>query len=202
MMKRGVTIEAVHFASPPYTSDEAQKKVLDLAKKLTKYQANIKVHIVPFTNIQLEIYKKTNESYAITLMRRFMLRIGQELAEKRYCLAIANGENLGQVASQTLHSMKEITTISTMPILRPLLTYDKIEIIDLAKKLDTYETSILPFEDCCTIFTPTKPTTKPSAKKIDFYESKLDIETMIQEAIDNIETIEISRADVEEQSFL
>lgn len=202
MMKRGVTIEAIHFASPPYTSDEAQKKVMDLAKKLTKYQANIRVHVVPFTDIQLEIYKKANESYAITLMRRFMLRIGQEFAEKRHCLAIANGENLGQVASQTLHSMKEITNISTLPILRPLLTYDKIEIIDVARKIDTYETSIIPFEDCCTIFTPTKPTTKPSAKKIDFYESKLEIDELIEKAIENIETFEISRYDVEETSFL
>lgn len=202
MMKRGVTIEAVHFASPPYTSDEAQKKVLDLAKKLTDYQSTIRVHIVPFTDIQLEIYKKANESYAITIMRRFMLRIGQELAERRHCLAIANGENLGQVASQTLHSMKEITNIATLPILRPLLTYDKIEIIDLAKKLDTYETSILPFEDCCTIFTPTKPTTKPSAKKIDFYEEKLDIDALVEKAIENIETIEVTRRDVDEASFL
>lgn len=202
MMKRGVTLEAIHFASPPYTSDEAQKKVLDLAKKLTRYQASIRVHIVPFTDIQLEIYKKANESYAITLMRRFMLRIGQQFAENRHCLALANGENLGQVASQTLHSMKEITNISTLPILRPLLTYDKIEIIDLARKIDTYETSILPFEDCCTIFTPAKPTTKPSAKKIDFYESKLEIDALIDKAIENIETIEITRYDVEETSFL
>ena len=202
MMKRGVTIEAVHFASPPYTSDGALQKVLDLARKLTKYQATIRVHVVPFTEIQLEIYKKTNESYAITLMRRFMLRIGEQFANERHCLAVANGENLGQVASQTLHSMKEITTISTMPILRPLLTYDKIEIIDLAKKLDTYETSILPFEDCCTIFTPTKPTTKPSAKKIDFYESKLEIDGLVEKAIANIETIEITRDDVQTTSFL
>lgn len=202
MMKRGVTIEAVHFASPPYTSDEAQKKVMDLAKTLTKYQATIRVHVVPFTDIQLEIYKKTNESYAITLMRRFMLRIGQQFAENRHCLAIANGENLGQVASQTLHSMKEITNIATLPILRPLLTYDKIEIIDLARKIDTYETSIIPFEDCCTIFTPTKPTTKPSAKKIDFYESKLELDALIDKAIENIETFEITRYDVEETSFL
>lgn len=202
MMKRGVTIEAIHFASPPYTSDEAQKKVMDLAKTLTKYQATIRVHVVPFTDIQLEIYKKTNESYAITLMRRFMLRIGQQFAENRHCLAIANGENLGQVASQTLHSMKEITNIATLPILRPLLTYDKIEIIDLARKIDTYETSIIPFEDCCTIFTPTKPTTKPSAKKIDFYESKLELDALIEKAIENIETFEITRNDVEETSFL
>lgn len=202
MMKRGVTIEAIHFASPPYTSDEAQKKVMDLAKTLTKYQATIRVHVVPFTDIQLEIYKKTNESYAITLMRRFMLRIGQQFAENRHCLAIANGENLGQVASQTLHSMKEITNIATLPILRSLLTYDKIEIIDLARKIETYETSIIPFEDCCTIFTPTKPTTKPSAKKIDFYESKLELDALIEKAIENIETFEITRNDVEETSFL
>ncbi|WP_305038670.1 tRNA uracil 4-sulfurtransferase ThiI [Erysipelothrix sp. HDW6A] len=203
MMKRGVTLEAIHFASPPYTSDQAQKKVMDLARKLTPFQATIRVHVVPFTDIQLEIYKKASESYAITLMRRFMLRIGQEFAEQRHCLAIANGESLGQVASQTLHSMKEITTISTMPILRPLLTYDKIEIIDLARKIDTYDISILPFEDCCTIFTPTKPTTKPNPKKIAFYEDKLDIDDLVAKAIENIETFEIRAEEVKEDlSFL
>ncbi|WP_159648606.1 tRNA uracil 4-sulfurtransferase ThiI [Erysipelothrix aquatica] len=194
MMKRGVTLEAVHFASPPYTSQEAQKKVIDLAQKLTNYQASIKVHVVPFTDIQLEIYKKVPESYAITMMRRYMLRIGERLANERHALAIANGESLGQVASQTLHSMKEITNISTLPILRPLITYDKVEIIDLSRKIDTYETSILPFEDCCTIFTPTKPTTKPNPRKVELFESKLVIEDLIDQAMENIEVIEVTKA--------
>ncbi|CAM4284610.1 tRNA uracil 4-sulfurtransferase ThiI [Erysipelothrix aquatica] len=194
MMKRGVTLEAVHFASPPYTSQEAQKKVIDLAQKLTNYQSSIKVHVVPFTDIQLEIYKKVPESYAITMMRRYMLRIGERLANERHALAIANGESLGQVASQTLHSMKEITNISTLPILRPLITYDKVEIIDLSRKIDTYETSILPFEDCCTIFTPTKPTTKPNPRKVELFESKLVIEDLIDQAMENIEIIEVTKA--------
>lgn len=194
MMKRGVTLEAVHFASPPYTSQEAQKKVIDLAQKLTNYQSSIKVHVVPFTDIQLEIYKKVPESYAITMMRRYMLRIGECLANERHALAIANGESLGQVASQTLHSMKEITNISTLPILRPLITYDKVEIIDLSRKIDTYETSILPFEDCCTIFTPTKPTTKPNPRKVELFESKLVIEDLIDQAMENIEVIEVTKA--------
>ncbi|MEG0327905.1 MAG: tRNA uracil 4-sulfurtransferase ThiI [Erysipelothrix sp.] len=197
MMKRGVKLEAIHFASPPYTSAEAQKKVTDLAQHLTEYQNEIKVHIVPFTDVQLEIYKKVPESYAITIMRRFMLRIGNELAHRRNCLAIANGESLGQVASQTLHSMKEITNIPSLPILRPLITYDKIEIIDLAKEIDTYETSILPFEDCCTIFTPKKPTTKPHGDKIERYESAFDIDALVKDAVDRIETLTLKRGEVE-----
>lgn len=203
MMKRGVRIEAIHFASPPYTSDESLKKVVDLAQTLTDYQEHIRIHVVPFTDIQLEINKAVPESYAITIMRRFMLRIGEIMAEKTNCLAIANGENLGQVASQTLESMKEITDFGTLPVLRPLLTYDKVEIINLARKIDTYETSILPFEDCCTIFTPQKPTTKPNPKRIARYESFLDIDALIEQAVDNIEVIDVSRqTNVVEDSFL
>lgn len=203
MMKRGVRIEAIHFASPPYTSQESLKKVTDLAQKLTEYQEHIRIHVVPFTDIQLEINKCVPESYSITIMRRFMLRIGEMMAEKTNCLAIANGENLGQVASQTLESMKEITDFGTLPVLRPLLTYDKIEIIDLARHIDTYETSILPFEDCCTIFTPQKPTTKPNPKRIARYESFMDIDALIKKAVENIEVIDVSRdLQVEEDSFL
>lgn len=203
MMKRGVRLEAIHFASPPYTSAEAQKKVMDLAQKLTKFQSHIKVHVVPFTQIQLEIYKKAPESYAITLMRRFMLRIANELAEKRHCLAISNGESLGQVASQTLDSMKAITAMPSLPILRPLLSFDKVEIIDIARKIDTYELSILPYEDCCTIFTPTNPTTKPHLDKIEQYEKEFDIDTMVQAAIEGIEVIDINNENNnKEESFL
>ncbi|MBK2401848.1 MULTISPECIES: tRNA uracil 4-sulfurtransferase ThiI [unclassified Erysipelothrix] len=203
MMKRGVRIEAIHFASPPYTSDEAQKKVMDLAQQLTNYQDHIRINVVPFTDVQLEIYKKVPESYAITMMRRFMLRIAERLAFRRNCLAIANGESLGQVASQTLHSMKEITNIGTLPILRPLITYDKVEIIDLARKIDTYETSILPFEDCCTIFTPKNPTTKPHGDKILRFEEGLDIDALVDEAIKNIEVVEVTKKKQEDTpSFL
>lgn len=202
MMKRGVEIECIHFASPPYTSMEAQNKVLELAQKLTDFQHTIRVHIVPFTQMQLAIYKAVPESYAITMMRRMMLRIGEAYALKRRCLALANGENLGQVASQTLHSMNAITSVANMPILRPLLTYDKLEIIDIAQKIDTYETSILPFEDCCTIFTPKNPTTRPRLEKVDFYESKLDPE-LITNAIEGIETITLKHTVAhEETAFL
>ncbi|CAM3664089.1 tRNA uracil 4-sulfurtransferase ThiI [Erysipelothrix urinaevulpis] len=204
MMKRGVRLEFVHFASPPYTSAQAQKKVLDLAKELGKYQNDIRVHIIPFTDIQLEINEKVPESYSITMMRRFMLRIANQLAEKKNCLAIANGESLGQVASQTLESMNSITAINDgLPILRPLITYDKIEIINLAKKIGTYETSILPFEDCCTIFTPKNPVTKPKRDKIDRFESYFDVDTLISEAIDNVEVVDFRyHEEEEEESFL
>lgn len=202
MMKRGVEIECVHFQSPPYTSEGALNKVLDLAKTLTKYQHTIRVHVVNFTEIQLDIYNKVPESYAITMMRRFFLRIGNQIAENRHLLAIGNGENLGQVASQTLQSMEAITKFPTLPVLRPLLTYDKIEIINLAESIGTYETSILPFEDCCTIFTPRNPVTKPKAEKIAEYETKFDMDALIEKALENTETIVLRSFDQEETSFL
>lgn len=202
LMKRGVHVEFVHFASPPYTSQEALNKVLDLAKILTKYQTRIRVHVVDFTQIQLAIYKGVPESYAITMMRRYFLRIANVLSEHRGALAIGNGENLGQVASQTLHSMEAITQMDSLPILRPLLTYDKVEIIDLAKKIETYETSILPFEDCCTIFTPKNPVTKPKADKVNDFEAKLDLGDMVVLAVENREIVDLKYHDVEEVSFL
>ncbi len=188
IMKRGVMVEAVHFASPPYTSAAAQEKVLELARLTSNYQGNMKVHIVPFTEIQMEIYKNCPESYAITLMRRMMVRIAERLAIKNKCLAIATGESLGQVASQTLESMSCINNVTKMPMLRPIITFDKIEIIDEAKKIGTYETSILPFEDCCTIFNPKNPVTKPLLDKSEKYESKFNYELLIEKAIDGVET--------------
>ena len=203
MMKRGVRIEAIHFASPPYTSQEALKKVTDLTQKLTDYQEKIRLYVIPFTDIQLAINKQVPETYAITVMRRFMYRIAEKLAVEKKCLAIANGESLGQVASQTLESMKAITEFTTLPILRPVLTYDKLEIINHAQKIGTYETSILPFEDCCTIFTPQKPTTKPSSKKLVRFEQGLDIEALVDDALSKIEIIDIKRNSTEETiSFL
>ncbi|HLV49492.1 MAG TPA: 7-cyano-7-deazaguanine synthase, partial [Erysipelothrix sp.] len=202
MMKRGVEIEAIHFQSPPYTSQGALDKVLNLARTLTKYQNTIKVHVVNFTDIQLDIYNKVPESYAITMMRRFFLRIGNEVAKKRKIIAIGNGENLGQVASQTLESIEAITKFDTIPVLRPLLTYDKIEIIDLAEKIGTYETSIIPFEDCCTIFTPRNPVIRPKAEKISDFEMKFDLDALVSAAIENTETIEVSFHDEKETSFL
>ncbi|NLW15158.1 MAG: tRNA 4-thiouridine(8) synthase ThiI [Erysipelothrix sp.] len=203
LMKRGVHVEMIHFASPPYTSDESLKKVVELAKILTRYQNNIRIHVVPFTDIQLEIYKKVPESYAITMMRRFFLRIGNELSDRRKILAIGNGENLGQVASQTLHSMNAISDFDSIPILSPLLTYDKIEIIDLAKRIGTYETSILPYDDCCTIFTPKNPVTRPKSKRISYYEQFFNLEEMVNDVLEKVETIDVKYHDeVEEASFL
>lgn len=190
-MKRGVEIECIHYASPPYTSDRAKQKVLDLASKLSGYQGKIKVHIIPFTELQLEIYKHTNEAYPITIMRRMMYRIAQKVAQQNKCKAIVNGESVGQVASQTLESMETINAVTNMPVLRPVVTYDKLEIIDIAKRINTYELSIQPFEDCCTIFTPKNPVTKPTIKKAEYFEN-WDYEAMIDECIANKEVITVT----------
>lgn len=203
MMKRGVHVEMIHFASPPYTSQESLNKVVALAQKLTRYQNNIRIYVVPFTDIQMDIYNKVPESYAITMMRRFFLRIGNELAERKKILAIGNGENLGQVASQTLHSMNAITDFESIPVLSPLLTYDKIEIIDLAQKIDTYETSILPYDDCCTIFTPKNPVTRPKSRRIAHFEKSFDLDEMIETVLEKVEIIDVKyHEDKKEESFL
>lgn len=186
-MKRGLNFEAVHFHSYPFTSDRAKQKVVDLTKRLTKYVGQLKLHVVPFTDIQTEIRKHIPEDYSITIMRRIMLRIVEQLALKRKALGIATGENLGQVASQTLHSMHTINEVTNLPVLRPLLTMDKNEIIDIAKKIDTFDISILPYEDCCTIFQPKNPKTRPTRKTSHKFEQKLDIEGLIAEAVDNTE---------------
>lgn len=191
MMKRGVVIECVHYASPPYTSEAAQDKVMTLAKKLTKFQGRVRVHVVPFTKLQMAIYQHADESYAITLMRRMMYRIAEQMLSKTKCKAIVNGESLGQVASQTLESMETINQVTNVPILRPLITYDKLEIINIAKKIDTYETSILPFEDCCTIFTPKRPVIKPKVEKAIAYEALFDYQTFIDEIIAETKIIDI-----------
>ncbi|MEG0470165.1 MAG: tRNA uracil 4-sulfurtransferase ThiI [Longicatena sp.] len=191
MMKRGISIECIHYASPPYTSKAAQDKVLDLARAIAPYQGHIRVHVVPFTELQLAIYKHCDESYAITIMRRMMYRIAQRICEKQNCLAIVNGESIGQVASQTLESMQTINEVTQMPVIRPVACLDKLEIIDLAKKINTYETSILPFEDCCTIFTPKNPVTKPTLHRAQRLESRFDFETLLSECIEKTESINI-----------
>ena len=190
-MKRGVAIECVHYASPPYTSAQAQEKVLELARLLAPYQGHILVHIVPFTDLQLAIYEHCDESYAITIMRRMMYRIAQRLAEKQNCLAIVNGESIGQVASQTLESMRTINDVISLPVIRPVATMDKVEIIDLARKIGTYETSILPWEDCCTIFTPKNPVTKPTIRKAEYLESRFDFEQLLDECIEKCEVVHV-----------
>lgn len=195
LMKRGLRIECIHFASPPYTNIGVIEKLKDLLSKLNVYQESIRLNVVPFTKIQEKIYEVSDESYAITIMRRMMFRLASELSKRRNCVACSTGESVGQVASQTLESMNVINEVTNVPILRPLVTYDKIDIINLARKIDTYEISIRPFEDCCTIFAPKNPKTKPSLEKAKEYESKFDYETLIKEALDNIEVIYIKKED-------
>ncbi len=187
LMKRGVSIECIHFASPPYTSQGVIYKLQDLLRVLNRYQAEIRLNIVPFTEIQDAIYKNTDESYCITLMRRMMYRIATEYAKKRHCKAIANGESIGQVASQTLDSMIAINEVTSYPVIRPLATMDKVEIMNIASKIGTYDISIRPFEDCCTIFAPKNPKTAPKLDDIKKYEAKVDYDSLIKKAIDNIE---------------
>jgi len=184
-MKRGLKIEAVHFFSPPYTNERAKQKVIDLVSKLTEYGGKITLHIVPFTKIQETIQKNILENYTMTSTRRMMLRITDELRKKSNSLAIVTGESLGQVASQTLESMFAINEVTSTPILRPLVSMDKNEIIDRAKQIDTFEISNRPYEDCCTIFTPTMPKTKPKAEKVKKYESNVDFESLIKEAVES-----------------
>ncbi|HHX52825.1 MAG TPA: tRNA 4-thiouridine(8) synthase ThiI [Erysipelothrix sp.] len=189
--KRGLHLEAIHFESMPYTSQNALNKVMDLASQLAKAQVYMKVHIVSFTDIQMAIYDKADENYAITLMRRFMVRIAEKVAKSNKCGALVSGESLGQVASQTIESLDVINRATDSLILRPLITLDKNEIIEISKKIGTYETSILPFEDCCTIFTPVAPIIKPKLGRVKMYEERFDIEEMIDKAIDNIRTVEV-----------
>lgn len=189
--KRGVFLEAVHFESMPYTSQNALNKVLELAQILTQYQPYIRVHLVSFTDLQLEIYDKVDESYAITLMRRFMVRIAEKLAQQHQCLSLISGESLGQVASQTLESLDVINRAIDGLILRPLIALDKNEIIELAKRIGTYETSILPYEDCCTVFTPVAPVIKPKLEKVLAYEKRFDVEALVDKAVAQVKTIEI-----------
>ncbi len=190
-MKRGVAVECIHYASPPYTSARAQEKVLELARLVARYQGHIRVHIVPFTQLQLAIYEHCDESYAITIMRRMMYRIAHVVAERQHAAALVNGESIGQVASQTLESMAVINAVTTMPILRPVCAMDKVEIIDYARKIGTYETSILPFEDCCTIFTPKNPVTKPTLAKAERQEQRFDFEPLLAQCIEEIEVRDI-----------
>lgn len=185
-LKRGVDIEAVHFASPPYTSPGALKKAHDLTRKLTKFGGNIQFIEVPFTEIQEEIKEKAPEAYLMTLTRRFMMRITDRIRENRNGLVIINGESLGQVASQTLESMQAINAVTATPIIRPVVTMDKLEIIDIAQKIDTFDISIQPFEDCCTIFAPDRPKTNPKIKNIEQYEKRMDVEGLVERAVAGI----------------
>jgi thiamine biosynthesis protein ThiI len=190
-MKRGVKFEAIHFHSPPYTNERAKQKVIDLTKVLTEYGGKIRLHVVPFTNIQMLIQKNIPGNYTMTIMRRIMLRISEEIANRQKAFAITTGESLGQVASQTLHSMYTINEVTNMPMIRPLVTMDKLEVIEIAQKIGTYDLSILPYEDCCTIFLPAETKTKPLREKANRFEQKLDIDALVEEAVLNIEVIDI-----------
>lgn len=187
-MKRGVDVEAVHFHSPPYTSEKAKQKAVDLAATLSKYGGDVRMHVVPFTEIQETIKQQIPESVIMTVTRRMMLRITDQIHQKEQGLAIINGESLGQVASQTLESMTAINAVTATPIIRPVVTMDKNEIIQIAKQIDTYDLSVQPFEDCCTIFTPPSPKTKPKLEKIERYESFVDFEPLIQKAVEETES--------------
>ena len=191
-MKRGIKLECIYFESPPHTSIQAKNKVKKLVAKLNNYQSNITLHVINFTKIQEAIYQNINPNYMITIMRRMMYRISTKVAQKNNCLAIINGESVGQVASQTLTSMQVINNVTSYPIIRPLACYDKLDIIDISKKIDTYETSILPYEDCCTIFLPKHPVINPSLDKAIEYEKNIDYEELIEEAINNMENIKIT----------
>ncbi|KIL46336.1 tRNA uracil 4-sulfurtransferase ThiI [Jeotgalibacillus campisalis] len=183
MMKRGVEVEAIHFHSPPFTSEQSKQKVRKLAAQLAGYSGRVKLHIVPFTAIQQAIQKQVPENYTMTSTRRMMLKIADVIRENTGSKALVTGESLGQVASQTLESMQAINAVTATPVLRPLITMDKTEIIEVAKEIGTYDLSILPYEDCCTIFTPASPKTKPKLDKVVFYESFIDFELLIQEAV-------------------
>ena len=201
-MKRGVRLECVYFDSPPHTSKEALNKVLTLAEKLSDYSNYIKVHIIHFTDIQEAIYKNCPKEYMITIMRRCMYRIAEMLAHRENCKCIVNGESIGQVASQTLTSMNAINEVVKMPVIRPVCCLDKLEIIDIAKKIGTYETSILPYEDCCTIFVPEHPVINPEKELAREYEERLDYNALIKEAIKTKETITLPRKEEEFDNIL
>lgn len=186
-LKRGLRIEAIHFHSYPFTSERAQQKVIDLCKKLCRYAGSIKLHMVPFTTIQTEIRQHIPDDYSITIMRRIMLRISERLAEKHKALGLVTGDSLGQVASQTLESMHTINEVTNLPIIRPLVTMDKQEIIQIAQQIDTYSISILPYEDCCTIFQPKSPKTKPTRQKASNLEKRLNLTELIEEAVEKTE---------------
>ena len=184
-MKRGIKIECIYFESPPHTSLQAKNKVIKLVQTLTKYQKDIKLHIINFTAMQELIYSKMDPTYMITIMRRMMYRISESIAERNKDLIIINGESVGQVASQTLNSMKVINSVTNYPILRPVACLDKLEIIALAKKIGTYETSILPYEDCCTIFVPKHPVINPKLERAVFLEENTLYQDTLNECVES-----------------
>ncbi len=189
IMKRGVQVQGIHFHSFPYTSERAKQKVLDLAAIMGEYAGNMLVHVVPFTEIQLAIHEKCPDELGTVLMRRYMMRIAQRLAQKNHCQALITGESIGQVASQTMEALVCTDQVVDMPVFRPLIGMDKLEIMDIARKIGTYETSIQPFEDCCTVFTPRHPCTKPKIEDLIQAEQALDSEALIQKAVEETQSV-------------
>lgn len=189
--KRGVSVDAVHFFSFPYTSERAKEKVLDLARILSESLCGIRVHVVPFTDIQLQIHEKCHEDYTTVIMRRYMMRIANAIAKKEHSQALITGESIGQVASQTMHALSCTDAVADMPVFRPLIGFDKSEIIQIAERIGTYETSSLPYEDCCTVFTPRHPATKPKMEIILEGEAKLDTDALVAAALEGTEVVEL-----------
>ena len=183
MAKRGVQLCCIHFESPPYTSERAKLKVLTLADKMTEYCNTFEVHVVPFTRIQEEIKRGCKEEYFTVIMRRVMMMVANRVAKARGCGAIITGESLAQVASQTMQAIGCTDAASELPVLRPLIGMDKLEIVDIARKIDTFETSILPYEDCCTVFTPRHPATRPALEDVRAAEAALDVDALVAEAL-------------------
>ena len=189
--KRGVEIDAINFFSFPYTSERAKEKVMELAGILAQYTSRINLYIVPFTEIQLQIRDNCPEEHMTLLMRRFMMKISERIAKRNGSMALITGESVGQVASQTLAALNVTNAVCSMPVLRPLVGMDKTEIIDRAYKIGTFETSILPYEDCCTVFTPAHPTTNPKLANIEKSEARLDFDGLVEKALEGVEKIVI-----------
>ena len=190
-MKRGVRIEAIYFESPPHTSEDAKNKVIKLARKLSGYSGYVRIHVINFTEIQETILKNAPHDYLITIMRRMMYRISERIARKNNCKCLVNGESIGQVASQTLTSMTAINAVTNMPVIRPVACLDKNDIIDIAKTIDTYEISIEPFEDCCTIFVPKHPVINPDVRLCEEYETNVDYDALVKKAVETEEIIKV-----------
>lgn len=190
-LKRGIKIDAIYFEAIPHTSLNSREKVISLAKELLKYTTNMNLYVVPITKLQESIYKNIDPTYMITILRRMMYRIAEKIAIKNNCLVLINGESIGQVASQTLSSINVINRVVNIPIIRPVACFDKLEIIDIAKRINTYKTSILPYEDCCTVFVPKHPVINPNLEKCEYYESLINYDEMIKECIDNTFVITI-----------
>jgi len=201
LMKRGVRFDAIHFFSPPYTSEQSLQKVKDLANELTKFGASIRLHVIPFTELQVLIKDTVPEKMLMTTTRRMMMKIADKVREEIGALGIITGESLGQVASQTLESLTAINDVTTTPILRPLISFDKLEIINIAQKIGTYETSIRPYEDCCTVFTPANPNTKPKIEKVSYFESLQDFDEYIERAVKNREVYTFPEKKIKEEKF-